>query len=276
MLGTINNYKMAIKRSNLSLHKTNFHKSIIDEINEDVFFLEFISDALLIENQIENSEEFVLYDIDAEEEVVRFEKIADVLFDDYPIHSLTCTGVSPFSLLSLKIPSSMVNLVLDGGDYFNNVMIQDEINFKLFEELKATAIDSRFVTDDVVAFELLKNQKIIYGKIQELNIRTYIDELLFKLKETNINEFGICKMPLSIVDFEGLECLTNLESLELVFNIHNSEIIKLPPNLKSFALFGAQLDAIPEVVLSQSYLENLDLSFNWIKYISVNKLWICK
>lgn len=259
---------MSKQRTNLSLHKTIYHKAyLLEEANNDS-----LVDRLIEANKHSypsvNKEELVLFDMDTKEIIEKFNNIEKVNLDKHSPENLILSGFNSSLNTIIKIPASVVVLSLDGGSYMDELMSKTEKSSKVWDEY---IYEGQLNLYNKTLEDRIEREKInrTYNStlIKNLKLESSIFMFLSQISELQLTVLGITKIYLSESDLNLLSELKQLEQLELNY-IYNDSILKLPPNLKILSIYGSTIENLSDINLKGLPLEQLSLFGNAIKNLN--------
>lgn len=258
---------MSKPRTNLSLHKKTHHKAYL--LEDDGYFREV--DRLIEINKhaypTENKDGLILFDMVTKEIIEEFDHIEKVNLEKYSPENLILSSFYWRVNKTIKIPESVDVLTLDGGDYMQELMSKTEKSSQVWDELIYEAQLNHFNT---TIEDRIEREKIcrIYNTtcIKNLKLDSPVSMLLSQISELKLTVLGIFHIYLSEGDLNLLSEFKQLEQLELSY-IYNDSILKLPPNLKIFTIYGSFIENLCDINLKGLPLEQLSLAGNSIRNI---------
>jgi hypothetical protein len=283
--------KMLTKRTNLSLHKSTFHKAYFVNYFEDMNLIDRIHDLSLREYPIEDSEIFILFDIEEDETISKHKNIEDVSLIEYPVEQLNFHEIFPNLLASINFPSTTICLRIGSGYGLTFLWYKDRRLDQLWMKIR----------NEIEIFNFLKNPtaeenyclesslRSIYNiELRELEIGSQINKLIDNIAESNVNELEISHIYLKDEDLKKLSKLGKITELRLSYNF-NDNIFWLPINLKRLKIYGSTIQKLSQINFKKLKIIDLSLEANCIndlsdigalpksiKYINLNFNSICQ
>lgn len=258
---------MTKERSNLSLHKSIFHKSFQVKQDEDISLVDSALDLEKHEFPIENKEDIILFDIDEQEIVRKFKNVEEISLSEYQVESLCIKGVYLFSASSFKIPGTTICLDIQGGDYMPVLMSKGKDSSDLWMKIVYELQCSRFITSINQRVESESKIRLLYNNdLRNLKIETPVSDLIRTISKSNITTLDLGWIYLTDNNLIDLSNCKKLKSLGLSY-IYNDNFFVFPQNLESLTIYGSFIEK-----LSQINLENLEIEELYLEGNSINDL----
>lgn len=264
---------MNLIRTNLSVHKTINHNAYLLKHNNNISLNDILLEVDKYEYPASKKDEFILFDIDTNEIIEKFENVKSLNIDKYSPRSLVLSAVIVIENINIKLPTSLQVLTIDGEGYIAELMSKTEDSSilwdKILYELQLTqfntTLDERIESEKII-------RKMYNFDLPDLKLESTILPFLSNIMKLNITVLGISNVYLTDKELDLISNLKYLETLELIYIINNS-ILKLPPKLKYLKLYGSLVEDLSEINLKGLNLETLELEGNAIKNIDgISKL----